>query len=122
MSKILETSQNELSKFSILSDQVQDYRTKIKFHETFYERLEFLGDAVLDLIVVEHLYDKYDRGLDEGTLSLLKQAGVSNKSLGLIAVKLRLHELTLMDIPELDNLQREFAKLRISFDEYIAHP
>jgi hypothetical protein len=55
-------------------------------------------------------------------LSLLKQAGVSNKSLGLIAVKLRLHELTLMDIPELDNLQREFAKLRVSFDDYIAHP
>jgi dsRNA-specific ribonuclease len=27
-----------------------------------------------------------------------------------------------MDIPELDNLQREFAKLRSSFDEYIAHP
>jgi dsRNA-specific ribonuclease len=46
---------------------------------------------VLDLIVVEHLYDKYDRGLDEGTLTLLKQAGVSNKSLGLIAVKFRLH-------------------------------
>jgi dsRNA-specific ribonuclease len=50
-------------------------------------------------MVVEHLYDKYDRGLDEGTLSLLKQAGVSNKSLGLIAVKFNLHELTLMDIP-----------------------
>ena len=55
-------------------------------------------------------------------MTLLKQAGVSNKSLGLIAVKFKLHELTLMDIPELDNLQKEFAKLRASFDEYIAHP
>jgi dsRNA-specific ribonuclease len=45
----------------------------------------------LDLIVVEHLYDKYGQGLDEGTLTLLKQAGVSNKSLGLIAVKFKLH-------------------------------
>lgn len=105
-----------------MSEAPQDYRTKIKFHETFYERLEFLGDSVLDLIVVEHLYEKYDRGLDEGTLTLLKQAGVSNKSLGLIAVKFKLHELTLMDIPELDILQREFAKLKNSFDEYIAHP
>ncbi len=91
---------------SFMSEKIVDYRTKIKFHETFYERLQFLGDAVLDLIVVEHLYDKYDRGLDEGTLTLLKQAGVSNKSLGLIAVKFNLHELTLMDIPELDNLQK----------------
>lgn len=68
------------------------------------------------------MYDKYDRGLDEGTLSLLKQAGVSNKSLGLIAVKFNLHELTLMDLPELDNLQKEFMKLKGSFDDFIAHP
>ncbi len=27
-----------------------------------------------------------------------------------------------MDIPELDNLQKEFARLRASFDGYIAHP
>ena len=47
------------------------------------------------------MHSKYDKGLDEGRLSLLKQAGVSNKSLGLIAVKFNLHELTLMDIPEL---------------------
>ena len=71
---------------------------------------------MLDLIVVEHLYGKYEEGLDEGTLSLLKQAGVSNKSLGLIAVKFDLHELTLMDMPELDNLQKEFTKLKLSFD------
>jgi dsRNA-specific ribonuclease len=55
-------------------------------------------------------------------LTLLKQAGVSNKSLGLIAVKFKLHELTLMDIPELDNLQREFTKLRSSFEDIVAHP
>ncbi len=27
-----------------------------------------------------------------------------------------------MDIPELDNLQKEFAKLKNSFDDFIAHP
>lgn len=58
--------------------------------ETFYERLEFLGDAILDLLVVEYLYKNYDTP-DEGTLTLLKQAGVSNKSLGLIAISLGMH-------------------------------
>jgi len=44
------------------------------------ERLEFLGDAVLDLIVAEELYKKHPE-LPEGSMTQLKAGVVSRKSL-----------------------------------------
>ena len=44
------------------------------------ERLEFLGDAVLDLIVAEELYRKHPE-LPEGSMTQLKAGVVSRKSL-----------------------------------------
>lgn len=73
--------------------------------ETFYERFEFLGDSILDLIVVEYLHDKYGTK-DEGTLTSLKQAGVSNRTLGMIAIRYGMHELILMDYPENDQVMK----------------
>ena len=43
------------------------------------ERLEFLGDTVLNLVVVRHLYDRYPDS-DEGDLSKMKAILVSGKS------------------------------------------
>ncbi|ODH44998.1 dicer-like protein 1 [Paracoccidioides brasiliensis] len=55
-----------------------------------YQRLEFLGDSLLDMVCVEHLYHKYpDR--DPQWLTEHKMAMVSNKFLGAVAVKLGLH-------------------------------
>jgi ribonuclease-3 len=48
------------------------------------ERLEFLGDAVLDMIITEHLYQKYP-GEKEGVLSKMKSLIVSAKVLALCA-------------------------------------
>jgi ribonuclease-3 len=48
------------------------------------ERLEFLGDAVLNCIITEHLYRTYP-GQDEGQLSKIKSLMVSRKILGEIA-------------------------------------
>ncbi len=45
-----------------------------------YERLEFLGDAVLGLATTEWLYLRYS-GLDEGDLTLLKSRLVSSEAL-----------------------------------------
>ena len=53
------------------------------------ERLEFLGDAVLNLIVAQHLYAQYPEA-DEGTLSRLRAAVVSGESLARIATQLDL--------------------------------
>jgi ribonuclease-3 len=55
------------------------------------ERLEFLGDAVLDLLVAEELF-LADGDLDEGVLTELKSHVVSRRTLAEGARDLRLHE------------------------------
>lgn len=69
---------------------------KIQAHET-YERLEFLGDAVLDLIVTEILFDKYPLA-NEGFLTKLRAKVVRGKTLAHIARKMKINEV--MEIGE----------------------
>jgi hypothetical protein len=45
----------------------------------------------------------------------LKQAGVSNKALGLIAINLGMHELILMDHPDSQKVIQEFRKINSNF-------
>ncbi len=54
------------------------------------ERLEFLGDAVLELVVTEHLYITYD--MPEGDLTNLRAAIVRGEMLSKIAQKWDLDE------------------------------
>ncbi|KAL8153073.1 hypothetical protein V2J09_010833 [Rumex salicifolius] len=44
-----------------------------------YERLEFLGDSVLDLLITTHLYQTY-ADIDPGELTDLRSASVNNES------------------------------------------
>lgn len=60
-----------------------------------YERLEFLGDAVLQLIVTRYLYDKYEQ-LAEGELAKVRAAVVNQKTLATIARKLQIGGLILL--------------------------
>lgn len=55
------------------------------------ERLEFLGDAVLDLIVADMLYRKYPH-VDEGELTQLRAALVKTESLAHLGRNCRLGE------------------------------
>ncbi len=54
------------------------------------ERLEFLGDAVLNLYVSEKLFNSYP-SINEGKLSLFKSNIVSRENLNLVAKKINLH-------------------------------
>ena len=54
------------------------------------ERLEFLGDAVLELIVTEYLFQKYDN--PEGDLTAWRAALVNGRMLAKIAQKLNLED------------------------------
>ena len=53
------------------------------------EKLEFLGDSVLGLIVTEHIYTKYPE-LAEGQLSLLRSVVVGRNSLKEVAEEINL--------------------------------
>ncbi len=63
---------------------------KFESYET-YERLEFLGDAVLDLIVTEILFEKYPKE-NEGFLTKLRAKIVRGDTLFEMAKKLGLNE------------------------------
>lgn len=54
-----------------------------------YERLEFIGDSVLNLIVAKDLFDKYPLE-DEGFMTKMRTRIVSGKCLSLIASKMGL--------------------------------
>ena len=93
-----------------MTHQLNDFEKKIGYHfsdsrfltralthkscesaEGNNERLEFLGDAVLDLIIAEALYHKYsDR--DEGVLDPMRATLVNGKALARHAVKLGIDE------------------------------
>jgi ribonuclease-3 len=59
------------------------------------ERLEFLGDTVLGLVVTEALYRRHP-GLPEGDLAKMRAATVSQRALARIARTLRLGEYVLL--------------------------
>lgn len=56
-----------------------------------YQRLEFLGDAILDILVTGHLYKKYPLA-DPGTISEMKRACVNNNILGIICLETGLYK------------------------------
>ncbi len=64
------------------------------FHLPHNERLEFLGDAVLELIATEYLYQNYP--YSEGELTNFRSALVNYKMLAEIANRLDLEQFLLM--------------------------
>lgn len=56
-----------------------------------YNRLEFLGDALIDFIVLEHLYLKFPMA-GPGSLSKIKSTAVSNRTFSYISYELALHD------------------------------
>ena len=59
------------------------------------ERLEFLGDAVLDLILSDTLYREYSL-TDEGNLSRMRASIVNERSLSLVASQLLINEYLIL--------------------------
>ena len=59
------------------------------------ERLEFLGDAVLELIVTDYLYNKYP-DCDEGELTAYRSALVNAVIIGAVALELDMNDYLLL--------------------------
>ncbi|KAG6448847.1 hypothetical protein O3G_MSEX005733 [Manduca sexta] len=56
-----------------------------------YERLEFLGDAILDFLVTSHIYENSDK-LKPGEITDLRSALVNNVTFAAFTVRLGLHK------------------------------
>ena len=63
-----------------------------------YERLEFLGDAVIDFLVTCHLFSEHP-GIEPGKLTNLRSALVNNNTLARISVERRLYTHLLYNSP-----------------------
>ena len=74
------------------------------------ERLEFLGDAVLDLIVGEYLYHKFP-DVAEGELSKLRASLVNEKGFQKLAQLLNLGNCIYISLAEENNKGREKSSL-----------
>jgi ribonuclease-3 len=61
-----------------------------------YERLEFVGDSVLNFVIAKFLYDSFP-DKDEGFLTKLRTKLVSGKFLSMVAWRLGLHEFVIMN-------------------------
>lgn len=70
------------------------------------ERLEFLGDAVLDLIVGEYLYTKFAQ-FDEGKLSKMRASLVNEEGFAALANHLKLGDFIFLSNAEENNHGRE---------------
>lgn len=83
-----------------------------KSHKQPYdnERLEFLGDAVLDLIVGEYLFFKFPKS-DEGSLSKIRAALVNEDGFEKLARSINLGEYIYLSSAEENNGGREKASL-----------
>lgn len=83
------------TRFGIKPKQIHFYKEalthksyiSIKEDVKFYERLEFLGDAILDAVVADYIFKKFPEE-DEGFLTKLKSKLVSRKNLSKLAKEL----------------------------------
>ena len=94
LSKIIEVEFNNIS----LLQQALTHRSYLNEHRDYKldhnERLEFLGDAVLELIVTEYLYNNYKN--PEGELTSWRAALVNGENLAGISKKLGVEEFLMM--------------------------
>ena len=67
-----------------------------------YERLEFLGDAVLELIISEYLYNNYN--LKEGEMTKVRASFVCEKALDKYSSDIGLHKYIKVGMGQMNNI------------------
>lgn len=91
-----------LKKLNIKSDNVELYKTAFT-HTSYsnehsgidsYERLEFLGDAVLELIISDYLYN--EKHLEEGTMTKMRASYVCEEACATYAKELEFDKYVLL--------------------------
>lgn len=76
-------------------EPVPDPKSAIPLQDSSYERLEFLGDSIIHMVLADYLSDRYpDR--DEGFLTKLRTKIENGQTLASLAKQLGLHEYVLI--------------------------
>nr|GAT54023.1 predicted protein [Mycena chlorophos] len=78
------------------------------YERVSYERLEFIGDAILELLVVRNIFEQ-DAKLSPGDLTMLKGSMVSNRTLAAICIETGLYEHVML-APALYSSVRLYAQ------------
>jgi ribonuclease-3 len=103
---------------SYLLKQALTHKSITEKNYMSYERLEFLGDAVLELVVSEYLYEKFPKK-SEGFLTKTRSSLVNANTLYELAVNLNIYEFCIVDKGlELSNTPTQ-TKLLSNFVEAI---
>jgi len=92
---------------------VNEHKKSVKEHN---ERLEFLGDAVLELVVTDYLFSKYNE--PEGILTNWRSSLVRTESIGAAAKKLGFEDMLRLSRGEKRGSDR--ARLQILANSYEA--
>lgn len=94
LESILGTKINDIDLYTSAFTHRSYLNENRSFHLPHNERLEFLGDAVLEIIATEFLYKNYEHS--EGELTNFRSALVNYKMLSSIASRLGLEQFLLM--------------------------
>lgn len=107
--------ENEKNNITIAEKPVECISLKTKSNE----RLEFLGDGVLELITKYYLYRRFPKA-DEGFMTEKKIAIVKNEHIGRLAYEMRLQNwLLISKTAEEKNIRTNLKKLGCLFEAFI---
>lgn len=81
-----------------------------------FQRLEFLGDSVLDLLITSHLYQSHI-DIDPGMLTDLRSASVNNENFARVAVRHGLYKHLLHSSTVLLSQMTEYARCLNEYNE-----
>ena len=86
---------DENNLFDFPSEILNQYKNAIPLQELPYERIEFLGDAVLGMIVAQYLWERYP-DQDEGFLTRTRSDIVRKETLASFSKKIGLNRFVLL--------------------------
>uniref|UniRef100_A0A1A9WSS4 ribonuclease III n=1 Tax=Glossina brevipalpis TaxID=37001 RepID=A0A1A9WSS4_9MUSC len=120
------TSQREVEGFLVKCDKLEEnlnykfkdraYLLQAITHPSFptnrltgcYQELEFIGDAILDMLVTCYIFERY-HSMTPGMMTDMRMALVNNITLGCICVRHRFHLSILYENSALSEAIRKFA-------------
>lgn len=86
---------NQKTKHTSDLEPIEDPSKAIPLQTISYERLEFLGDSVLHLVLAEYLFKRYE-GEDEGFMTRLRTKIESGETLAMISQAIGLNKYILL--------------------------